>query len=544
MERFFLLLVIISIRLAAYGDVQSQCQVLFDKGNKEIAMQNYAKSLEYFMEANTIARTNNLLIYQMKALNSMARIYREILDYEKAMECHLEAYRLAIKDPEKRYVKEEIRILNNISGLYNINKEYDKAKEYVRKAFETAMQLQDSLLAGGSATNLASFANRTEDLDEAERYLNLAEIMLKNQNKDPLLLLIKKAVRMENLYLRKEYNKAEQLALEVLDECITLSHNEFKVETLLSLSRIYQKKKEYQKAIKMCKEALNSNPKLNISADICEQMSKVYLDMDAPHLAIPYLDSVIVIKDSLAKLTNMNNIMINQVKFDLINSEKALAESKAKREAERTLFIFIMLFIIFSILILVLVFRIKFARNKHQKLLTDLELEKQKNEKLFLEQQLKEQEVLSLREQQRLHDEIDAKNRQLAAKILFQSSRNELIKEIINTLTKIPNQSEDLILKSAIRKLKEQINESTDWNGFFIYFEQLNPNFLSALKEKHPDLTANEIRLLSYMYLDLDTKEISKLFNITPIYFRKKKQLLSQKMKVPTTEMYRYLTSI
>ena len=140
--------------------------------------------------------------------------------------------------------------------------------------------------------------------------------------------------------------------------------------------------------------------------------------------------------------------------------------------------------------------------------------------------------------------EIDAKNKQLASKILFQSNRNELIKDIIAMLMEIPNQSEIPKLQSVIEKLKVQHRKRINWNSFLSYFEQINPDFLSALKERHPNLTANEIRLLSYIYLNFDIKEIAKLFNITPEYCRKKKYRLSQKMNVPTSEMYQYLVSV
>ncbi len=566
MRRFILLLLIIYSHIAVYGDALSQYKDLFDKSKKEFDNQNYVKSLEYLLEAKSIAETNNWLNMRMHALNNMALVYTEIPDYEKAMECYLEAYQITIKEPSK---EEEICILNNISHLYSINKDFDKAKEYVRKAYEGAIQLQDSLRAGRYATNLGSFANQTGDLEQAEKYLNIAMIMLKDQTGDSSLLLITKLVKVENLYLKKEYQMAEKLALVVLEQTSEIQDNDLKIECLLRLSKIYQQKKEFQKAIKAAKEALTSNPKLPATIEIYQQLSDLYRDIDVPYLALQYQDSVMTKRDSLIEIKDRAQLMNNQIKFDLINSEKELAENKAKQKTERLLFIFIIAFIIVFVLILIWVFRIQSTKNKQMKIITGLELEKEKNEKLLLEQQLKEQEtltllsqeqlnneklllkqqlheqeVLSLLEQERLNDEIDAKNRQLTSKILFQSSRNELIEEIIHNLTEIPNQSENPVLRSVIRKLKAQIKESTDWNSFLTYFEQINPSFLSSLKAKHPDLTANEIRLLSYMYLNLDTKEISKLLNITPNYCRKKRQRLSKKMKIPTSSMYNYLINI
>ena len=548
-----------------YGGVESQCKILFGKADNELDMQNYAKALEYLAEARNIAQNNNLIKEQINALNKTGIIYMKISDYEKAIEYYLEAYQMAIKDPRK-YKEEEIYLLNNISNLYSFNNDYVKAKEYVNKAYENAIILQDSLLTGIFAAHLAQITNQTGNLEQAEKYLDIAMVMLKNKNQknSTSWLFAAKSVRVENLYLKKEYNKAEQLALEIIqnftDQNLTTANKSIKTECLLHLSRIYLQKKEYQKATDAVTKALNYSNIVKERLILYEQLLRIYLDRDTSLLASKYLDSLLITKDSLAKIANMAQVMNNQIRFELINSEKALAESKAKQKSERMLFIFIILFIIFSVLILILVARMRIVKNKQLKIITEFELGKQTNEKLLLKQekllleqeklllekQLKEQEVLSLLEQQRLNTEIDSKNRQLTTKILFHSSRNELIKEIIHTLTKIPSNSKDPIpiLKSVIGKLREQVKESVDSSSLLIHFEQTNPYFLSALKDKHPDLTANEIRLLSYMYLNLDTKEISKLFNITDEYCRKRKQQLSKKMKIPTTEMYRYLTSL
>ena len=545
MKRLALLLVIISIHIVVFGDVRSQCQTLLDKAEKEFKTQNYAKALEYFTEVKTIAEKNNLPIMQLKTLNNMALAYKELLDYEKAMECFLEAYQIAIKKTDKEYKTAEIGILNNISILYKENKEFNKAKENAFKAYKAAIQLQDSLHAGICAMNLASYANQTGDLEEAEKQLNIAEKMFENQPEYFSMRLIEKGIRMENLYLKKEYDQAKQLALEILNPDLTVLDNDFKAEILLCLSRIYQQKKEFQKAIATAKDALSISPKLPLTINMYEQLSNLYLEMDDPYRANQYLQSMMVAKDSLNKIMNTTNVMVNQVKFDLMSLEKTLAESKAKQKLERMLFIFIGTFIIFSLLILIWVFRMRVTKNKQSKMIAELELEKQTNEKLLLKQQMKEREVLSLLEQRRLNDEIDAKNRQLTSKLLFQSNRNELIKEIIHALAKIPNSDDPIpIIKSVIRMLKMQVKESTDWNDLLIHFEQINPAFLTALKEKHPDLTASEIRLSSYIYLNLNTKEISKLLNITHEYCRKKKQQLSKKMNISTQEMYQYMTNI
>ena len=218
------------------------------------------------------------------------------------------------------------------------------------------------------------------------------------------------------------------------------------------------------------------------------------------------------------------------------NLEKKMIENKAKQKREQTLFLCVL---IFFIALFLLILYIRSTKNK----ITGLTRE---NEKLLLEQQLKERDILVLSEQNRYKNEIELKNKQLVSQMLFQSSKNELMEEFIQLLSRIPNQSEIAELQSIIQKMQSHMNETTgdDWDGFLTYFEQTNPAFLTRLKEKHPDLTADDVRLASYIYLNLDTKEISKLQHITPEYCLKKKQRLAQKLDQSSTKIYSYLTGL
>ena len=220
-----------------------------------------------------------------------------------------------------------------------------------------------------------------------------------------------------------------------------------------------------------------------------------------------------------------------------------MTENKAKQKAERMLFIVVIISIFLLAMILIWVLRIQSIRNKQRKQITELELEKSKNQKLILEQQLKEHETLTLLEQERFNTEIDAKNRQLTAQVLLQANRKEMIQEIIQILSIVPQQSKVSELDSVMFSLKQQLKEAERWNDFFIHFEQINPSFISLLKEKHPDINDNDIRLLSYIYLNLDSKKIAELLNISFDSFRKKKQRLANKMGIETTELYTHLVN-
>jgi DNA-binding CsgD family transcriptional regulator len=230
--------------------------------------------------------------------------------------------------------------------------------------------------------------------------------------------------------------------------------------------------------------------------------------------------------------------------------EKTLEDNILKQRTERIFFLWISVSSVIILIVLALLLRIQSLRNRQRKIIAGnrqeimkLELEKEKYKQTLLEQQLKEQEAIALLEQQRLTNEINEKKRQLAAKVLFQTNRDKLFTEINAILSEISQQSEKSSLKSIAQKLNKLQQESVE-NSFFTYFDQINPMLLSALQKHHPELTAGDIRLLSYIYLNLSVKEIATLLNVLPDSLKKKKRRIADKMNINTTQLHSYLNNL
>jgi DNA-binding CsgD family transcriptional regulator len=502
--------------------------------------------MEYLTEMRTLAEKNKWKDLQVEVLNDMGLLYTDIYDYNKAMDCYMKSYEIALQENND---KGKIIVLNNIGRQFSIEKNYNKSKEYVKKAYDIACQLGDSLRIGQIAMNIAASYNETGELELATKYIDISLIMLKNQS-NIIGLSHARTIKIENLFLKQQYDEAEQLAFTTLEEFSEKQIDDIKSRFLLLFSQIHYKKGKLQKAIHFANEALYNEPQLMTKIEIYGHLAQIYKANNKLVLSIQYQDSLMIAKDTLSKINEKDRILNNQIKIDLLHSEKELAHNKLKQKTERILFICIIVFISILSVIIVWLFRIKLLKNKQSKIIAEnsqkiieLELEQEKNKKALLEQQLKEQEIEVLLEQERLHNEIEIKNRQLIARALSESNRNELLDEIILLFSEIPNHDKNQVLLTTIQKLKLQQKETLQ-NNFLSYFEQINPVFLIALKEKHPDLTPNDIRILSYFYLNLSTKEIAILLNILPDSLKKKKQRLATKLGIDTIDMDTYLLNL
>ncbi|TEB41358.1 LuxR family transcriptional regulator, partial [Flavobacterium circumlabens] len=124
-----------------------------------------------------------------------------------------------------------------------------------------------------------------------------------------------------------------------------------------------------------------------------------------------------------------------------------------------------------------------------------------------------EQQLMKLRNEQ-LSQDVDNKNRELAVSTMSLNSKNELLAFIKEDLKKT-TQDDSKNIKSVIRTINDNITEEDSWKIFKEAFDSADKDFLKRIKQIHPLLTPNDLRLCAYLRLNLSSKEIAPLFNIS-----------------------------
>ena len=51
--------------------------------------------------------------------------------------------------------------------------------------------------------------------------------------------------------------------------------------------------------------------------------------------------------------------------------------------------------------------------------------------------------------------------------------------------------------------MNDILSEENNWDKFKMHFEEVHPSFFTKLKEKHPNLTENELRLCAYCKMNI-----------------------------------------
>ena len=85
-----------------------------------------------------------------------------------------------------------------------------------------------------------------------------------------------------------------------------------------------------------------------------------------------------------------------------------------------------------------------------------------------------------------------------------------------------------------LRKLIEShLSADEDWQTYEQAFNQVHDAFFTKLKQKHPQLTTGDLRLASFLRLNLSSKEIASLLGISVRGVENKRYRLRKKLGLP-----------
>lgn len=140
-----------------------------------------------------------------------------------------------------------------------------------------------------------------------------------------------------------------------------------------------------------------------------------------------------------------------------------------------------------------------------------------------------EQELMRLKNDQ-LQVEFENKNRELAVSTMNLIKKNELLSAIKDDLKKSGEETKNF--KSVITTINKNINEDDTWDMFKEAFNNADKDFLKKIKAAHPSLTPNDLRLCAYLRLNLSSKEIAPLLNISVRSVEIKRYRLRKKMEL------------
>jgi len=157
----------------------------------------------------------------------------------------------------------------------------------------------------------------------------------------------------------------------------------------------------------------------------------------------------------------------------------------------------------------------KEKRSLEQKRVDQLSI---KEDQLISISKNKEDEINRL-QKEKLESEITHMNSELASNTMNILNKNEFISGIKSKLGGVTKKSSNNEVKkqieTIIKDIEKNIQTDGDWKNFQFHFEKVHGDFSTRLKEEYKALSAQELKLSAYLRLNLSTKEIANLLNIS-----------------------------
>jgi tetratricopeptide (TPR) repeat protein len=383
---------------------------------------------------------------------------------------------------QKENLQRQTAIFNNALGLLEQHRgKYTEAINYFSKFKDVSTAINDTLSIIYSSINLGETYSKLGHLDSAKNLIFRAQLLNKRVNNAQA-----RAAILGNLGRIKFYEKDYEKSLDYLNQCMVVSYendfSDFIVENYTLIIDNY--------------EALGNMP----------EVIATYKEMDN-------------YKDSINLINNLKKTEGLEAQLH-IQEEMATAMFWKQKYHNRNivLILSISLSLVIVILLLMLAKRFQQSRSKHRE------------------------------ETRTLNHTIDEKNRELVSRMLSENQRKTAIDQLSKSLDYITKEKDVDQIKQHLTDVKRDLTSKeqigNNWESFKVHFEKVHPTFFDSVLKIEPNLTPSELRMCAYIKMNLSTKEIANLLNISDRSIQTNRYRLKKKLKLdPQQNLITYIQS-
>lgn len=160
----------------------------------------------------------------------------------------------------------------------------------------------------------------------------------------------------------------------------------------------------------------------------------------------------------------------------------------------------------------------------------------QKSEQQRRQMEQTRQEIDRL-QKENLENEVQFKNKELALATMHLVQKGAILSSIQEELQKAiqkNGEGKDLRedLDRIVRMVQHDAQLDADWEQFAVHFDSVYGDFLKRLRENHPYLSPYDLRLSAYLRMNLSTKELAHLMNISVRGVEGSRYRLRKKLKL------------
>ncbi|XCF04845.1 tetratricopeptide repeat protein [Tamlana crocina] len=512
-----------------HPDLERKASTLSSIAGLEQEKGNFLKAIQITKETNKINRENGFWLNYGNGLSSLGDLYRIIGNYKLAYEKSIEGLRVLDTIEEEPWRDADVQ--RQIGNIETNRGNYNEALKFLEKALETYNITNDKIYQGHTIVDIGNVHHELKNHEKAlELYQKSYDIGLE------IGVIDMQANALSNMGMNHTKLGNYNQAITYLKKAIALNKTNNSMSNLVSslgeMGNAYSAKGDFNKAMTYFNQAIklaDSTGLISLKSMALAYRSETFEKQRNYKNALLDTKNYNEINDSI--FTKQKSLQIEELKT-IYETEKKEAEIALQKEEIKTLNQNIEIenlrkglyaggMFTFVAVSALLFFGFKQRIKKNQ-------IEREKQEEIYKQ-------------------EIAFKKKELASQTLHLVQKNTFIQELKDNLEKI-KQSPELFkieFRRLVMLLKKESAEDKDWEVFKSYFTEVHNNFDMKLKEVYPEISEKEIRLASFLRMNLSTKEIASMLNVLPDSVLKSKYRLKKKLKLDKeTDLTGFLNSL
>lgn len=513
-------------RLYKLVPVEEKIRTLVKKAQYYADKRKFFLAKKTYLEALNLAeKENNQLLLGLVYLDFSVfyynRMYQPPLAYKYSL--------IAQKIFKKLSNQEKLSIVNTNLALMLVDLgEYEKANKLFKKTLAYYTNKKDSANIVFVSINRASLNQKKDNFNKSNAILNTLLQDFSLEKVDESLIYY-------NLAINKKEQKHYQEAEKNVDTAIALSTE---IKDIFQLTDLYFLKAdiafdkgEVKRAFKIFQKSLNYAKEIKDYAFQNEVLEKL-IAVSAAVKDYSYLNLVLKehekLKDSLANQEKTESLEEIHLKNIIDNKEVEIQVQKLNLERKNelnNLYISILVLSIFLLIALIAYF-VTYKKNSRKKLLL---IEHRFKIKRIEEETKRKYE---LQETKRIEEDLKTKRKELLLDLALGAKRVEKVELVLKKIDKLSQNS--IITKKDVIALKDftekQYQQSLLSEQFRKDMNQINQEFYAKVLADFPTLSNTELKVLSYLGVGLDTKEIATIQKVSVDAIRKTRYRIRKKI--------------
>ena len=473
--------------------------LLINIGNIFFNQRQFDKALERYRIAEKNFNELDSLIPKVRGLsttyNNIALYYMEIEQYSKSLEYILMALELRLKhnfNPSD--ISHSYKSLCELYYTWNMP---IKAKKY--------LLLTDSI-------------NKDINQYHSTKYSNYDDIMF-----NLAVNYVGNCYQYEGQYLvrNKKYKEAIESYFKAKEYYADFAFQKISLQNKIALAYYYDE--DYQNCLNTIDECISMSKEKNLKNEIeiaLELKIKVMNKLGLKDGMDEVIDKVLESKDY------SYSVQISQLLSGLESKNEILIK-KREIEEEKSLKFIIILSSIIAILILAFIVAYLVSR------------------KIYLDKQM----VIANQRESIAKSDLEHKKRELAAVSTHIVQENEkmttILKDIKYYVSLINSEKDKTIFSPLLNKLNRLLNDKRKDDNYSEQFSAAYPGYLEYLTRTFPDLTTADLRLCTFLRMNLNTKETADVMGLSVRSIESRRYRLRKKLGLSKKDdLINYLISL